>query len=144
MNHLPRDDSNDVLTVAYKQPTRPRSRPRSIVLKHRRRFNFDKFLDVFERRAFRIGMLLVFLLWITDKVWHTAMTTDFIVHASTRTPMDDTDAIESRLMTDPEFRQRIADKLARLRAEARAEQEQEKPSAAETQNKPKAKRRKAR
>ena len=44
-------------------------------------------------------------------------------------------------MTDREFRQRIADMLARKRQEA--EEEMRKPPATETQDKPKAKRRKA-
>lgn len=49
------------------------TRPRSGVY-------FDSMLDLIERRAFRIGMLIVFLLWISDKVWHTAITTDFIAY----------------------------------------------------------------
>ena len=39
----------------------------------RPRYGFDQFIDVIERRAFRIAMLIVLLLWLGEKVRDTAV-----------------------------------------------------------------------
>jgi hypothetical protein len=46
------------------------------------RFNFDHFLDVIERRLFRVAMLLVLLLWLGEKVRDTAVATHLVDFAS--------------------------------------------------------------
>jgi len=42
------------------------------------RFEFDHFLDVLERRAFRVAMLVVLFLWLCEKIHYTAVSTHFV------------------------------------------------------------------
>lgn len=50
--------------------------------KHEPRANFDSFLDLLERRVFRIAMLIVLLLWLSEKVCDTAIATHLPVFAA--------------------------------------------------------------
>jgi hypothetical protein len=49
-----------------------RSTHRRILLAAKGRFEFDHFLDVLERRAFRVAMLVVLFLWLCEKIHDTA------------------------------------------------------------------------
>jgi hypothetical protein len=46
------------------------------------RLNFDHFLDVIERRVFRVAMLIVLLLWLGEKVRDTAVASHLADFAS--------------------------------------------------------------
>ena len=58
-----------------------RFNPHRVAIRQRSRFNFDSFLDVLERRVFRIAMLVVLVLWLGEKVWDTATAAHFMTSA---------------------------------------------------------------
>ena len=59
-------------------PTRHHSRS----LRDSSKFDFDHFLDVIERRVFRVAMLIVLLFWLGEKVRDTAVASHLADFAS--------------------------------------------------------------